>query len=287
MSGPSHWLANVPSDFTLTAAISLGSLILVTLVLFHGMGVHYILAYHKGGVLRLRSGRPHHLMAVALFASAIFLLLTLHIAGVIAWSVILTNLGLIAHAKDAIYFCANAYTTLGYGTVDLDSNYRIISPIIGISGLFTFAWTTSAMVGIVQTHNALLERLHEEKLKQKQLRLALKNAILNAREREREAEKQEIMEITQENVGAPLYRRWQLWREDRQKRRALRSELRSETWSLLKKENDAEKALGGPPQPSPGASSNGGSVQPPPGATSNGATSAPATDTTESPRKSG
>jgi hypothetical protein len=265
VSGPSHWLANVPSNFTLTAAISLGSLILVTLVLFHGMGVHYILAYHKGGVLRLRTGRPHHLIAVALFASAIFLLLTLHIAGVIAWSVILTNLGLIAHAKDAIYFCANAYTTLGYGTVDLDSNYRIISPIIGISGLFTFAWTTSAMVGIVQTHNALLERLHEEKLKQKQLRLALKNAILNAREREREreAERHESIEITRESVGTPLYGRWQRWREEHQKRRALRAELRSEEWELLKKENAAEKALGVLPQPPPDASSNGAATPPP------------------------
>ncbi|MGD0306872.1 MAG: ion channel [Candidatus Acidiferrales bacterium] len=274
MSGPPHLLANVPPDFTLTAAIIIGSLILVTLVLFHGMGVHYILSYHKGGVIRLRSGRPHRLIAIVLFASAIFLLLTLHIAGVIAWSVILTNLGLISNAKDAIYFCANAYTTLGYGTVDLDPNYKIISPIIGISGLFTFAWTTSAMVGIIQTHNSLLDRLHEEKLKQKQLRLALKSAILNAREREREAERHESIEITRESVGTPLYGRWQRWREEHQKRRALRVELRSEEWELLKKENAAEKALGVPRQA-------------PDDAGSNGTPSAPATDKTESQQKSG
>lgn len=261
MSRLAAYLQQIPDEFKLGAAIILGSVILVCLVLFHGTGVHYILAYHKGGVLRLRQGRPHRPLAIVLFASAIFLLLTLHIVGVIAWSVILTNLGLIANAKDAIYFCANAYTTLGYGTVDLNPDYRIISPIIGISGLFTFAWTTSAMVGIVQTHNALLERLHEERLKQKQLRLDLKAAERSAREREREAERHESIEITQESMGAPLYRRWQLWREDRQKIKALRVQLRADRNALYRKEQAAEDALGVPPPdatpPPPASSTNG------------------------------
>ena len=254
MSGPSHWLANVPPNLTLTAAILLGSVILVCLVLFHGTGVHYILEYHKAGVVRLRQGRPHRTAAIVLFGSAVFLMLSLHIAGVIAWSVILTNLGLIADAKDAIYFCANAYTTLGYGTVDLDPNYRIISPIIGISGLFTFAWTTSALVTVVQTHNALLDRLHEERLKQKQLRLELSRAIHNAKMRERDEERHESMEITQESVGAPLYGRWQRWRDERQKVKAFRQEYRRERDRLVAAESAAEDALGTPP---PASSTNG------------------------------
>ena len=213
-------------------------------------------------------------MAIILFGSVVFLLLTLHIAGVVAWSMILTKLGLISDARNAIYFCANAYTTLGYGNVDLDEHYRIISPIIGMSGLFTFAWTTGALVTIVQTHNALLERLHEERLKQKQLRLALKNAVLSAHSRERDAERHESIEITEESVGAPLYRRWQLWREKRQKIRAMRAELRSETWALLKKENAAEGALGVPSTPPPDATTTTVAAPPPP---------PPATDTPEPP----
>jgi hypothetical protein len=257
--GPARWLANVPPNLTLTAAILLGSVILVCLVLFHGTGVHYILEYHKAGVVRLRQGRPHRAAAIVLFGSAVFLLLSLHIAGVIAWSVILTNLGLIADAKDAIYFCANAYTTLGYGTVDLDPNYRIISPIIGISGLFTFAWTTSALVTVVQTHNALLDRLHEERLKQKQLRLELSRAIHNAKTRERDDERHESMEITQESVGAPLYGRWQRWRDERQKVKAFRQEYRRERDRLVTAESAAEDALGTPP---PSTSTNGASSAP-------------------------
>jgi hypothetical protein len=251
VSAPSHWFENIPPEFTLTAAIALGSVILVCLVLFHGMGIHYVMEFHKRGVIRLRMGRPHVFAALFFFGVAVFLLLSLHIAGVIAWAVLLTHLGLISNAKDAIYFCANAYTTLGYGTVDLNPDYRIISPIIGISGLFTFAWTTSALVSIVTTHGALIERLQEERLKQKQLRLDLKRADRDAVLRERDAERHESIEITRESMGAPLYNRWQLWREDRQKIRALRQDLRAQRAALYNKERAAESALGVPPPAPP------------------------------------
>ena len=72
-------------------------------------------------------------------------------AEITAWAFGLMWLGLILRPNDAIYFCANAYTTLGYGTVDLDPQWRNISPIIAISGLFTFAWTTSSLVSVVAT----------------------------------------------------------------------------------------------------------------------------------------
>jgi hypothetical protein len=257
---PSQWLSRVPPTWTLTVAIMLGSVILVCLVLFHGMSIHSILNYHKAGTMRLRQGRPHRVIAIVLFGFTVFLLLSLHIAGVIAWSVILTQLGLIADAKDAIYFCANAYTTLGYGTVDLNPDYRIISPIIGISGLFTFAWTTGAMVTIIQSHNALLERLHEEKIKQKQLRLDLKLALESAKLREREAERYESIEITQESMGAPLYGRWQRWRDERQKVKAFRQEYRRERDRLVATEAAAENALGGPSAPPPNAATDGASA---------------------------
>jgi len=280
---PVSWLQRIPQQFTLATAITIGSVILVTLVLFHGMGIHYILDFHKSGVLRLREGRPHVLTAVLLFGSAVFLMLTLHIAGVIAWSLILSQLGLIAKSGDAIYFCANAYTTLGYGTVDIDTRYRIISPIIGISGLFTFAWTTSALVTIVTTHNALLERLHEERAKQKQLRLNLKRAVESAKMREREAEGHESIEITRESVGAPLYGRWQRWRDERQHMRAIREEYRRERDKLVAAESAAEDALG--VKPSEAAPTNDATKSASAGATtgagggSSSATSLPPDDT--------
>ncbi len=246
MSRLAAYLQQIPDEFKLGAAIILGSVILVLLVLFHGFGIHWVLSFHKGADRRLRSGRPHVITALVVFGSAVFMLLILHILGVLAWAMALSRLGLIADAHDAIYFCANAYTTLGYGQVDLDTHWRIISPIIGISGLFTFAWTTSALVGIVQSHNALIEQLHDERSRQKQLRLHLKQAIKSARAREAAAEQSETMEITRESVGAPMFGRWQRWRENRQRIRAMRDANHAKIKGLYREEQEAEDNLGMP-----------------------------------------
>jgi len=253
VSGPAKLLRQIPAEFTLPAAIIIGSVILVCLVLFHGMGIHWVSTIHKRGELRLRAGRPHVFGAFLLFGTAVFLLLSLHIIGVIWWAIVLTQLGLIHTAKDAIYFCANAYTTLGYGQVDLDPQYRIISPIIGISGLFTFAWTTSMLVNIVRDHNALLETLELERAKEKQLRRNLKLAVGSALTQERKAERAASASIADESAGASLMRHWQLWREERRKLKAVREGFCAETKDLIRQEQDAENKLGSPspeaPQP--------------------------------------
>jgi hypothetical protein len=260
VSGPGELLRQIPAEFTLPAAIIIGSIILVSLVLFHGMGVHWVSTIHKRGELRLRAGRPHVFAALLLFGAAIFLLLSLHIIGVIWWAIVLTRLGLIHTAKDAIYFCANAYTTLGYGQVDLDPQYRIISPIIGISGLFTFAWTTSMLVNIVRDHNALLETLEVERAKEKQLRRNLKLAIGSALTQERKAERTASASIAEESAGASLRRHWQLWREERQKLKAIREGFCAETKDLIRQEQDEENRLG---SPSPDATPPAGKQTPP------------------------
>jgi hypothetical protein len=251
VSGPAELLRQVPADFTLAAGIIIGSVILVCLVLFHGTGIHWVTSFHKRAELRLRAERPHVFAALLLFGIVIFLFLALHIIGVIWWAVVLTHLGLIHTAKNAIYFCANAYTTLGYGPVDLDPGYRIISPIIGISGLFTFAWTTSALVNVVRDHNALLETLELERAKEKQLRRNLKFAIRDAHTHEREAESAVRhagpAETMEESAAASFLRHCRLWRDERRKLKAVRREYRAETKTLAQRERDAEHNLGSAP----------------------------------------
>ena len=101
-------------------------------------------------------------------------MLTLHIAEILIWSFLLTHLGLIERVRDSIYFCANAYTTVGYGQIALEDKWRNISPIIAFSGLFTFAWTTSSLVDLVRAHSQLIEQLEEERIKEMELRMSLR-----------------------------------------------------------------------------------------------------------------
>jgi hypothetical protein len=184
MSDLAEALAGIPEDAKPLAALGIGALMLVFLVIFHGLGLHAIIVVRKWGEHYVLLGRFRLLRALSWFGWSVFFLLSLHIAGVMIWAFALLHLGLIPHPYDAIYFCANAYTTLGYGNVDLEAHWRIISPIIGMSGLFTFAWTASALVEVVASHRQLVGELHEARAREKEGRPALRNARQRAATKE-------------------------------------------------------------------------------------------------------
>jgi hypothetical protein len=186
VTGIPRLLARIPDDLKPLAAIGIGAILLVFIVLFHGAGLHFMLVRRQRWERRLRRGRPYIFAVLLLFGWSVFLMLALHIAEFGIWAYALLYMGLIAHTYDALYFCANAYTTLGYGNVDLGVLWRNLSPIVGISGLFTMAWTTSALVGVVSSHRELLEQMEDERELEIRMRVALvKNGMGSSEERKR------------------------------------------------------------------------------------------------------
>ena len=144
-----------------------GGIMLVIIVLIHGAGLDRIVTRYKrkADVPRAKSFHPH--LATYIFAGAILLMLLLHITEACIWGVVLNRVGLIANLRDSIYFSANTYTTIGYGIMILPQDWRELSPIMAISGLFTFAWTTGEMFNIVHVQHDLVEELSARRGKKK------------------------------------------------------------------------------------------------------------------------
>jgi hypothetical protein len=243
-------LSEIPDEFKPLAALGIGAFILVSLALFHGVGLHHILRITRRSERRLLLGRPHLIRAGFNFGWSIFLMLWLHIAEILIWALTLNHLGLIARVHDAIYFCANAYTTLGYGTVALETQWRNISPIIAISGLFTFAWTTSTLVDVVRGHGVLVDQLEDERERQLHLRADARKAVRETIGSEKAAERAEKLHAKQDEHGAGLSGRFRNWRQERGKIDELRKAERTDIGKILRKEHDDEDALGpGAPPP--------------------------------------
>jgi hypothetical protein len=237
-------LSAIPDELKPMAALAIGALVLVILVLLHGAGLHQVLVQQKRGERRLRLGRPHLVAASLLFGWSVFLMLSLHIVEIMIWAFVITHMGLVVRAYDSIYFCANAYTTLGYGNVDLGVHWRNISPIIGISGLFTFAWTTSALVGVVAMHSQLIEQLEDERGREKQLRSALRKDEWDALKRERDAERSERDKTRMQASGGSFFSRRRIWKEEKKRLAEIRMAKASEISELRRKEDLAEEELG-------------------------------------------
>ena len=246
-------LSGIPEEFKSLASLCIGALILVCLVLFHGAGLHHILRLTRRGERRLLASRPHLLRAGFLFGSSIFFMLALHIAEILMWAFSLNHLGLIARVHDSIYFCANAYTTLGYGTIALEQPWRNISPVIAISGLFTFAWTTSTLVDVVRSHGALIEQLEDERERELELRMHLGKAEWDAVKKERDAERSEKERTRTQLAGASFLQRRKIRKDERARVKELRKAKAAEIRDLRRKEYDAEEKLGPetPPTNSP------------------------------------
>jgi hypothetical protein len=244
LRGLQSLLAGIPDDFKPLAALVIGSLILVCLALFHGAGLHHILRLTARGERRLLTGRPHLMRAGLLFGWSIFLMLTLHIVEILIWAFSLNRLGLIARVHDSIYFCANAYTTLGYGAVALEQPWRNISPVIAISGLFTFAWTTSVLVNVVRSHRALIDQLEDEREQELQLRKGLRKDEWEALKQERDAERSEKETARTQLAGAAFSQRRKIWKDERAKLRELRKAKAIQIEELRRNECAAEEKLG-------------------------------------------
>lgn len=237
-------MLRIPDEFRPIAAIGIGAIILVLLVLFHGFGLHRILVSFKRADVRLRLGRPHLSLSGFLFGWAVFLILCMHIAEIMLWAYALMWLGLIIKATDAIYFCANAYTTLGYGTVDLDAGWRNISPIIAISGLFTFAWTTSVLVSIVRDYLKLIEQLEVERAEQLNLRAAARTAKYDVLKRETESIKVDRLRAEDGSKGLSFSERRAVRKEEKLEEKQLHDSAKAELQKIRDKENHDEDMLG-------------------------------------------
>jgi hypothetical protein len=237
-------LLKIPDEFKPWAAIGIGALMLVILVLFHGVGLHRILVHFKRTEMRLQMGRPHRVRAGFLFGTSVFFMLCLHIAEITAWAFGLMWLGLILRPNDAIYFCANAYTTLGYGTVDLDPQWRNISPIIAISGLFTFAWTTSSLVSVVANHLRLVGQLEEERLQQLNMRATARKTAWDVLAKEKDLEHAGRLEASKRAASASFFERWRIRREEKHHEKQMRKSAVAEMKSILQKEHSDEDGLG-------------------------------------------
>lgn len=136
------------SEVIPAADIVFGGAMLIVIVLVHATGVRAI----SNRVLRRSIAlmkAPSHWRADVLMAGAVFALLALHLLEMFVWAASLVYSGLVPDWRSAGFFAGNTYTTIGYGTFVLPFAWRMLAPIIAISGLLTFGWSGSVIVDLL------------------------------------------------------------------------------------------------------------------------------------------
>lgn len=84
-----------------------------------------------------------------LMGITVALLAATHLVETLIWAYPIWHLGLIDTFRASYSYTLEAYTTLGEGGVSLPDDWRLLGPVIAISGLFTFSWTGSVLVYVM------------------------------------------------------------------------------------------------------------------------------------------
>ena len=132
--------------WSLWEEVAMGALLLVASTSLHGLGMY--LVNDRFDRLWPRY-RHHHLRRQLFFSGIVLLILATHLGEMLVWGLTLTGVGAIPIFRDAFYYSAVTYTTLGYSPDLLPQGWRILAPMIAMSGFFAFGWTTGVLVNVV------------------------------------------------------------------------------------------------------------------------------------------
>jgi hypothetical protein len=146
--------------------IVIGTLIMIVVIFVHGTGIRKINQRFTKSWIHVNDATEYWRLNL-LLAITIGSLAALHFAETLLWAIPLSVMGLIPSMRDSYYYVLESYTTLGEGTVSLPDRWRLIGPIIAMSGLFTFGWTGSVLVSIM-TEFGKLDRVRAKGLKERE-----------------------------------------------------------------------------------------------------------------------
>jgi voltage-gated potassium channel Kch len=97
-----------------------------------------------------KSASRKRLMHLYSVAGVVLLMFLISVIEVLAWSLTYLWLGALESLEKATYFSMVTFTTLGYGEIVLDEQWRLLASFEAANGIIMFGWTTAIVLAAVQ-----------------------------------------------------------------------------------------------------------------------------------------
>ncbi len=95
----------------------------------------------------LRKGRAFQTLVVLIIA--LFWILSVLTLSVWGWAGVYLYIGLFDRLETALYFAIVSFTTVGYGDVVIDENWRLLAGMTATNGLLVFGLFTAFLVEVL------------------------------------------------------------------------------------------------------------------------------------------
>ena len=104
------------------------------------------------------------LVQTCLITAVVVLLLLASLVESGLWAATYLYLGTLSHFEEAFYFSTVTFTTLGFGDITLDAEWRVLASLEAANGIVLFGWSTALIFTAVQ-RMVEARRKYEEKLR--------------------------------------------------------------------------------------------------------------------------
>ncbi len=139
---------------------------MAVILFIHGSCLFRIIAFFELHEERCRASKRYNLIFFNFYICFV-LIACVHIIEITAWGIALSLTGLVDSYLQALLFAGSCYTTIGFLGDILADEWKGLAFFISFSGLFTLAWTTSAMVSMMAAHQNAWKLKYSEKLQHK------------------------------------------------------------------------------------------------------------------------
>jgi len=110
---------------------------------------------HAGGMtLAMHLSRHNNKQKVSRFrilriSGIVLLMFNVSLLEVLAWAFVYLKLNAIEGLEQAVYFSMVTFTTLGYGDILLDEQWRLLASFEAANGILMFGWSTAIVMAVV------------------------------------------------------------------------------------------------------------------------------------------
>ena len=126
--------------------IALGSALVLGTTAAHAVGT--VLAMF--GLTHVHRVNRTHIGRGFVISFLVLVMFLISLVDAVVWAYAYTRVGAIPDFEAALYFSMVTFTTLGYGDMTLDTDWRLLASFEAANGIIMFGWTTALVVAYVQ-----------------------------------------------------------------------------------------------------------------------------------------
>ena len=129
------------------------------MLVFHGIYIMLVvICFHS--LVDWLSSKKHmkkdffhafRLAAVISYFVSIILVIIGHFADIIMWTYALIPLNIFVSNPEAFYFAGEMYVTVGFGSFELEKNWRILPIVIAFTGIFAASMSAAALFNMLSS----------------------------------------------------------------------------------------------------------------------------------------